>query len=232
MTRESILEETLKAIRDGQVGLDHAGQDVHRGALRRDDEVDADGARLLREAHDRLLDFLGRGHHQVGQLVDDDHDERHRLELQLRIVGVLGPHARDDLGVLDRGVVLLGVAHLAEVRERLEAVLHLVDGPLQRVRRLLRVDDDRREQVRKVLVDLELDHLRVDQDQLDLVGPRLEEDRGDERVDADALARAGRAGDQEMRHRAQVVHDRLAVDVLAEARASGATENSGTSPTR
>ena len=71
-------------------------------------------------------------------------------------------------------------------------------------------------QVREALVDLELDHFRVDQDQLDLVGARLEDDRRDEGVDRDALARPGRAGDQQVGHPAKVVHDRLAVDVLAE----------------
>ena len=73
-----------------------------------------------------------------------------------------------------------------------------------------------RRQVREVLVHLELDHLGVDEDELHLVRARLVEDRRDERVDADALARARRAGDQEVRHRPQVVHDGLAVDVLAE----------------
>ena len=183
MTRESILEETLNAIRDGRFALMTPVRTSTEGRCVATTRWMPDGARLLRQPDDRLLDFLGRRHHEVGQLVDDDHDERHRLELQVGLVRVLRAHARDGLGVLDRRVVLLGVADLAEVGERLESLLHLVDRPLQRVGGLLRVDDDRRQQVRQVLVDLELDHLRVDQDELDLVGSRLEEDRRDERVD-------------------------------------------------
>ena len=67
-----------------------------------------------------------------------------------------------------------------------------------------------------MLVDLELDHLGVDQDELDLVRARLEEDGRDEGVDGHALARAGRPRDQEVRHGPQVVDDGLSVDVLAE----------------
>ena len=58
----------------GDVGLDKAGDDVHAGALGRNDQVDAGGAGLLRDAADIVLDLLARDHHQVGQLVNDDGD--------------------------------------------------------------------------------------------------------------------------------------------------------------
>ena len=60
------------------VRLDHAGDHVDRGALGREDEVDADGARLLRQPDDRVLDGLRRDHHQVGELVDHDEQVRQR----------------------------------------------------------------------------------------------------------------------------------------------------------
>ncbi len=56
------------------VGLDHAGDDVHARGLRGEHEVDADRARLLREPDDRVLDVGGRDHHQVGELVDHAQD--------------------------------------------------------------------------------------------------------------------------------------------------------------
>ena len=73
-----------------EVGLDGAGDDVDRGALGRHDEMDAGGARHLREALDRALDVLAGDHHQVGHLVDDDDDvgqflERHLLVLVDRL---------------------------------------------------------------------------------------------------------------------------------------------------
>ncbi len=64
-----------------QVGLDQAGDDVDRRPLRRQNQVDADGARHLREPRDRLFDLVARHHHQVGELVDHDDDEGQRLRL-------------------------------------------------------------------------------------------------------------------------------------------------------
>ena len=59
-----------------QVRLDQAGDDVDRRLLRGEDQVDADRPALLGEADDVLLDVLAGGHHEVGHLVGDDHDER------------------------------------------------------------------------------------------------------------------------------------------------------------
>ena len=50
------------------------------GPLRREDQVNADArGPFARQAHDERFDFLAAGHHQVGQLVDDDHDVRQLL---------------------------------------------------------------------------------------------------------------------------------------------------------
>jgi hypothetical protein len=64
-----------------EVGLDRAGDDVDRGALRCHDQVDAGGARHLRQPLDRAFDLLAGDHHQVGHLVDDDDDVRHRRQV-------------------------------------------------------------------------------------------------------------------------------------------------------
>ena len=116
---------------------------------------------------------------------------------------------------LDVAVVLLDVAD-AFGCERLVALLHLAHRPAQRVGRLLRIDDDRREQVRNLLVHPELEPLGVDHDQPHVVGRRAVEDARQHRVQADRLAGAGRAGDEQVRHRGQVGDVRLAVDRLAE----------------
>jgi len=54
----------LKRDARGEVGLDDAGDDVHRRTLRGDDEMDAGGARELREAGDVGFDLGGRDHHE------------------------------------------------------------------------------------------------------------------------------------------------------------------------
>jgi hypothetical protein len=55
-------------------------------------EMDAGGARLLRQPRDQLLDLLADDHHQVGELVDDDDDVRQRLQ-------------HGDQLLVDRGIV-------------------------------------------------------------------------------------------------------------------------------
>ena len=112
-------------------------------------------------------------------------------------------------------VVLLDVAD-AERRERLVALLHLAHGPAQRVGGLLRIDDDRRHQVRDVLVHPELEALRIDHDQPHVVRRRAIEDAREHRVQPDRFAGAGRSGDQQVRHRREIRHERLAVNRLAE----------------
>ena len=137
MTRESILEETLKAMRDGRFALMTPVRTSTEGrcvattrwmptarafwARRTIASSTSLGAVIIRSASSSMT-------------IDD---QGHRLELQVRVLGVLGANAGHRLGILDRGVVLLGVAHLADVRERLEALLHHAHRPLQRVGRLL-----------------------------------------------------------------------------------------------
>ena len=78
ITRESVCEDTANAIRDGTFALIMPVITSTRGRLRREHEVDADRARLLREADDRVLDVGRRDHHQVGELVDHAQDVRQR----------------------------------------------------------------------------------------------------------------------------------------------------------
>ena len=58
----------------GEIGLDRTGDDACRRSLRRDDGVDADGARLLSQACDWQLDLLPRSQQQVAVLIDDQDD--------------------------------------------------------------------------------------------------------------------------------------------------------------
>ena len=74
MVRESIFARHLEGDARRNVRLDEAGDHVDRRTLRGEDQVDAGRARLLREARDQLLDLLAGDHHQVGELVDHDHD--------------------------------------------------------------------------------------------------------------------------------------------------------------
>ena len=103
------------------------------------------------------------------------------------------------------------------VRQVVVARVHLAHHPVERLGGLLGVGDDRRDEVRDALVDGQLDALGVDEHHAHLVGRGAHEDRGDHRVDEARLARAGGAGDEQVRHLGEVRDDVAALDVLADA---------------
>jgi len=70
--------------------------------------------------------------------------------------------------------------------------------------------------VRQNVEHLQFDDLRVDHEQPYIPRTGVVNDRGDDRVDAYGFARAGGAGDQQVRHLRKIGHERLAADVLAE----------------
>ena len=71
--------------------------------------------------------------------------------------------------------------------------------------------------MRQATVLAELDLLWIDQDELDFVRRARDQQRGDQAVDAHALARPGRACDEQVRHAREVADDRLAGHVHPDA---------------
>ena len=82
MVRESTLRGHLEGDARRDIGLDEPGDHIDRRPLGRKDQMDAGGARLLRQARDQLLDFLADDHHQIGEFVDDHDDERQRRQIR------------------------------------------------------------------------------------------------------------------------------------------------------
>ena len=77
------------------------------------------------------------------------------------------------------------------------------------------------------IVGLKLQHLWVDQQQLDFTGLGGKEDTEQHRIQADALAGPGSAGHQEMRHCLEICRNRCTEDVLPQSHCQ-----SGSSPTK
>ena len=164
-----------------EVGLDQAGDHVHRRPLRGQNQVDADRAGLLRQPRERGLDLGLHRHHQVGQLVDDDDDEGQdplgvdvvgrRLRRGVRRLGAdAGERGLGTRRVPERLVVLdlaVEVGHVAGAvdLEQLVAPLHLEHRPLEHRRRVVVVGHHLVAEVRQRVVHRELDHLRVDHQQ-------------------------------------------------------------------
>ena len=211
-----------------QVGLDHAGDDVDRRTLRRHDQVDARRTRLLCEPLDEEFDLLARRHHQVGQLVDDHHDLRHRFIIELLFLVLRLAADRIPAGLdlfAQRQALGLGDAHLVvEIDEAADlelahhpiALLHLLHRPFQCAHRLGGLGHHGGEKVRNVVIDRQFEHLGIDHDHAQRFRRHPVKQRKDHRVEADRLARSGGARDQQVRHRREVGDHRIARDVLAQ----------------
>ena len=215
------------------VRLDEARDHVHGRTLRGQDQVNAGGTRLLRQSRDQLLHLLADDHHQIRELVDNDHDEGQAGQVLDVLRHDAGHPLRDLLhanrildrlacigSLLDLAVETADVAH-AEQRHQLIAPLHLRNAPAQRIGRLFHVGDHRREQMRNALVHRQFEHLRIDHDHAHVFGHRLVQQAQDHGVDAHRLARSGRACDQKVRHARQIRGHRTAADVLAERQCQG-----------
>jgi hypothetical protein len=74
----------------GDIGLDQAGDHVHRRPLGGQDQVHTGGTGLLGQAGDQLFHLLAHHHHQVGQLVHYDHDIGQRFQGGRRRRGIEG----------------------------------------------------------------------------------------------------------------------------------------------
>ena len=189
-----------------EVGLDQPRHHVHRRALRCDDQVDAGGARQLRQTGNGALGLVRRDHHQVGQFVNHYHQEGQFLAALRRHAGVvIRDITRPDLG------------------EPVIAVVHFPRHPLQRANHALDLHHHRRQQVRDAIVIGQLHPFRVNQDQAQIVGGVVEQETGQDGIDAHRFARAGRTGNQQVRHGRQVRNDRMSGHVLAQGKFQGRT---------
>ena len=242
MVRESTLAATWKRDTRGNVGFDDAGDDIDARTLRGDDAMDARGARHLRDARDGHFNIGRRDQHQVGQLVDDDDDvaelfrnddvvfarhddffvqfDRETVGAWLRLFPFSPSAAVPALAVRQRFVLRafvegFDIAH-ADLGENLVALFHFVHDPAQREDHFLRIGDDGHDQVRQRVVLLQLDDLRIDHHEAKLVGRETVKQRGDDGVDANRFARAGAAGDEQVRHFREVGDDRMAVNIFAQ----------------
>ena len=167
------------------------------------------GTRLLGDADDGVLNLLWRGHHQVRQLVDDTDDVRVRAYLALGACRRL-VFAGDNLAV-----IVLDLAYASSLHIHV-ALLHLLHQPLQGCCGLLRLGNDGRDQVRNALVRGKFHHLRVHQDEANLLRGGAGKQRDQHGVHKSGLTGTGSTGDQQVRHLLNRERGVFAFDVLAQ----------------
>ena len=165
------------------------------------------GACQLGQAADGVLHLFGGGHHQVGQLVDDNDNLGHGGHgLAVLVLVVLGG---------GQAVVALQVAHVA-LGENLIALHHLRNGPAQGAGGLAGVRDDRHQHVGHAVILCQFHGLGVDHQETHLVRAGLVEHAHNQGVDAHRLTRACGAGDEQVGHLGQIRDDGLPGDVPAQ----------------
>ena len=86
MVRLSIFEVTWKEMRVGKLALMVPVMTSTEGRCVARTTCNAGSPRHLRQPLHRAFDVLAGDHHQVGHLVDDHHDIRQRLEIELLLL--------------------------------------------------------------------------------------------------------------------------------------------------
>ena len=141
MTLESVAEATAKARRAGTLALITPVMTLTDGRWVAMTRWMPTARAIWAMRQIDVLHVAGGHHHEVGQLVDDDEDERQALELA--VLARLGLQLATVVGR-----VVAGDVADADLGQQVVAALHLLDRPVQRVGRLLGVGHHLGEQVR------------------------------------------------------------------------------------
>ena len=203
------LRRHLEADTRRQVRLDVTGNHLHRGTLGRKHQVNANSTSLCSKAAHVLLDFLSGDHHEVGHLVDNHYDKRHAVAT----VGI--GHVFGEQAGIELLVEAVEVTHL-RLRKHLGTAVHLVAEPLERLDSNFGLRDDRRQEVRDVLVHLEFHRLRVHENHAEFVRSLAQEHARHKSVNTDGLTGTRLARNHQVRSLRQVHGERLARNILAE----------------
>ena len=147
------------------------------------------------------------------------------------VLGCAKPGTLAAVRALDPGIVGHDVAR-SRVGKQLVAPLHLVDRPLQRVGRLTHVRHDRQQHVRDPVEGLQLDDFGVDHEQPQVLGRAAVQQAHEHHVEADALACAGGACHEHVRHRGEIRVERRTDDVAAEHHGQRGLQSPGTGDPR
>ena len=154
----------------GDICLDKSRDNIDRGSLGRENEMESDGSSLLGNTSHCCFDlFLVPTHHEVGEFIDDDDDHGHSI---FRI---------------DFRIVLLEITDAHRLQGTITP-FHLGDSPLERIECFVWSIDDGCEEMRDAIIDPELDLFRIDHDHAELRRSILVEHREDESIHSDRLS--------------------------------------------
>ena len=92
---------------------------------------------------------------------------------------------------------------------------HGVDGPVQRTGCFLRIGNNRNQQMRKPIVDIQFDDFRVDHDHLNLIRICAIQNTHNDGIDTDGFTGTCCTCDEQMRHLLNISDNCLPSDIFA-----------------
>ena len=179
-----------------QVGLDDARDNIDRRTLRCHNQVNPRRPSLLRQTLDQKFNFFTCCHHQVRQLINDDHNLRHGFvsEAFFLILRLASHRVITDLDLAAQWRTLclcptdlfIEICKITDAKRGHHTVplLHLLNCPFQGADGLCRLGHHWRQQMGNVIIAAQFKHLGVDHDHPALVRRQTIEQRQDHTVQA------------------------------------------------
>ncbi len=128
--------------------------------------------RHLSQATDLPFNIFGRGHHEIGQFVDDQHNVGQGLATFIL------------LSFAHQRIIGFQIAHAHLLKEPI-AVIHLQKQPSERTHYLIDLSDHLPDQMWDAVVARQLHHLRVNHHKTQPLRPMLHQEASDDGVNAD-----------------------------------------------
>ena len=211
------LRRYLKRDARGEIGLDDARNDVHRGALGGEDQVDARRSRHLGQTRQGFFHVALGDEHQICQFINEDHNIGQLLRQgdifivrQRTMFGAIFAQARQHAFFIlfrnllfQQPVVGFDVFYAREADDLITA-FHLLHRPFQHLGRHFGIQHHGVEEVRYAFIGRKFQPLGVNHKEFYLVRRRLEEDAANQGIQGHAFSRTCSARNQEVGHPDQV----------------------------
>ncbi len=174
----------LKRDAAGKIVLDYTGDDIHRGSLRGKNKMNTHCSGHGSQPGNGVFYLLGSKNHQVGKLVNHNHQIRHGFKKGFFITKRV---FKSKFRAVDFLVIPLNITG-TDLLQQLVPAFHLLDHPLESSNSLSGFIDNRGQQMRYAVIRGKLDVFRINQDKTHLLRAFVKENAADNSVDTHRFA--------------------------------------------
>ena len=128
---------------------------------------------FLSQANNGIFHFFASYHHEVCQLVHNDHNQRKRNLFIFRLTCIVFSYL---------SIVSCNIAS-TDLRKELITIFHFIYHFLQSSTRLARVSHNRDKQVRNIIINRQFNHFGIDHHELDFIWSCFHENTSNNAVD-------------------------------------------------